>query len=104
MTTKHTWIRLFTFLWICDTILTTLFVQKYGTEMEANILPRMVMESFGLIGFWFMKLGIWLFWIYTNSLYKQTKSKDLSYLYEVSFCIILLPVCIASLLIVLGHN
>lgn len=49
---------IFTFLWLADTFVTTLFVTVGGTELEANPLLRSFMESVGIIPFILLKLVV----------------------------------------------
>ncbi len=54
---------LFAALWVVDAAATVKFVSDYGSEAEANLLMRALIDSSGLTAFAFAKaaaLGLWL--------------------------------------------
>jgi hypothetical protein len=60
---------LFSWLWILDTIYTTMFVRDLGLEAEANPLIRNVIKIWGFGGFWLLKALILSGWVLLNNLY-----------------------------------
>ena len=56
--TKNWLLALFVVLWITDTLLTMKFVKLHGVEMEANPVPRYMMQNFGLLGFGVFKVAM----------------------------------------------
>lgn len=57
---KNWLLATFAALWLFDIVLTLIFVNHYGTSMEANPVMRFVLEKGGSIGFVVAKTAVML--------------------------------------------
>jgi Domain of unknown function (DUF5658) len=99
---NRVYLLLFSWLWLLDTVFTTLFVSELGLEAEANPLIRNVIEFWGFGGFWLLKALILSGWILLNSLYKDKYNKELPSFINICLTLIMIPVVIAGGLMAFG--
>ena len=90
----NAWIfRIFVVLWFLDALFTTIFVGKYGVEMEANVLLYKMISSYGIWSMWVFKAAVLGFWVLVKRLYKKDTGQEFPWYVDGAFVVIMLPVC-----------
>lgn len=81
----------FSVLWMADTVCTSVFVAKYGVEMEANPVMRWLIATHGILSF----IGVKLFLLaFILALKQHVKT----WVYA-ALAVLLLPVSIAGAIV-----
>lgn len=90
----HTWLfRIFTVLWILDTVFTTIFIGKYGVDMEANRFLRFMIHNYGIWTLWAFKALSYGAWYGAKHMYKVNKGRPFPWYVDGIFVLIMIPVC-----------
>ena len=87
-------------MWILDTAFPVTFIHQHGIETEANPIIIWIVNSCGIIGFYFLKFATWGFLILANFLYYLKYNKPFTYLLELFLSIALFPAVHLGFLIV----
>lgn len=90
----NAWIfRFFVVLWFLDALFTTIFINRHGVEMEANVLLFKMISSYGIWTMWAMKAAVLGFWVWVKRLYKVDRGREFPWYVDAVFVMIMLPVC-----------
>ena len=99
---NRVFLLIFSWLWLLDTVFTTVFVSNLGLEAEANPIIRNVMAYWGFGGFWLLKALILSGWVLINGLYKDTYKKELDPIINICLVLLMIPVVLAGGIMAFG--